>query len=839
MVPLLIVAWACSTQDQSDAATLPGNIEGAWRFRSGDDPAWAKPDFDDGGWRTLHVPGTWEAQGLPQLDGFAWYRRTFHLPRLPQGEKAVLLLGKIDDADETYINGVKIGASGSMNPPRKTAWQDQRLYLVPRDALRQGSNVLAVRVCDFGGGGGIFEGPLVFLWEAEADFYLDLKRAPKTGFPCANFGICGEIASNGRIWPSVYVNPSEQGQWLRELGGGQLSLEESGRKKSDNEFTRRRLTRAWPFASIALEDDAFPGLQIEIRAHAPVALGDAFTSSLPVLSTDITLVNTSPHERQATLRFRWMAADSASFREASIEGFEGVSAGRVFIGFDGACARTVGRLPEVTKVVRIPARGSAPARLLLARHDSQGPYVDRLATLEALVGHASRQWAEVRQATAEFERHLPRTGDPVLDGYVRWYMVAGVALTKLFRNGDVVTLGYTELNQRDSFWTSWLHLVYWPELERRMIEESAAHQRGDGKIPTTILPTIEREDDIDINEYFILRVMRWFEWRRDRELLRKLWPSVKRAIEYLKGRDRDGDSVPDQGSCWADWKDVEGMEGRQYSPHFALLWLAVLRRAADAADVLDDAAASRQYRRLYETSAARIHAPVDKGGLWDGRCYVNRWRDGRADSTVAEEQCVGALFGVIPDDRVGRVFEALRANETKWGVRESYPYRPESFGFEPGDYHNGGIWPFLNSVDAFARFTCGASEDGLRILKKIGWSDLEAEGDFLPNEIVHGETGKNIRWWMQGWDAAYFAAVAFGALGVRRLSDDEIEIMPRLPRDREFATRLLLPEGVLEVERRKGVVSVRSALKRDIELRHGTGARTSLKSGATVVITAD
>lgn len=72
----------------------------------------------------------------------------------------------------------------------------------------------------------------------------------------------------------------------------------------------------------------------------------------------------------------------------------------------------------------------------------------------------------------------------------------------------MITMGYHELNQRDSFWTSFLHLVLYPGLERRMIEISIANQTADGKIPTTLLLVIERKYDVDINEYFCLRIAR-------------------------------------------------------------------------------------------------------------------------------------------------------------------------------------------------------------------------------------------------------------------------------------------------------------------------------------------
>ena len=94
-------------------------------------------------------------------------------------------------------------------------------------------------------------------------------------------------------------------------------------------------------------------------------------------------------------------------------------------------------------------------------------------------------------------------------------------------------MGYRELNQRDSYWTSWLHLVFYKDLERKMIEESIEWQQPSGKIPTTILPLIEREDDLDINAFFILRIARFYRYYHNKQDLINYWPAMKKAMNWL------------------------------------------------------------------------------------------------------------------------------------------------------------------------------------------------------------------------------------------------------------------------------------------------------------------
>ena len=59
---------------------------------------------------------------------------------------------------------------------------------------------------------------------------------------------------------------------------------------------------------------------------------------------------------------------------------------------------------------------------------------------------------------------------------------------------------------------------------------------NDGKIPTTILPAIYRDDNIDITGYFVLRVGRYVQASGDEALLREVYPAVRRALLYLLRR---------------------------------------------------------------------------------------------------------------------------------------------------------------------------------------------------------------------------------------------------------------------------------------------------------------
>jgi hypothetical protein len=137
---------------------------GKWHFKQGDSEKWINPSFDDGAWKQVFVPAYWESQGFPRYDGMGWYRLHFKVPAWYAEKSLILLLGKIDDIDETYINGEQVGRTGRIRSHPNWInldgeYKELRAYTIPSGLLKSGvDNVIAVRVYDGGGGGGIYEG---------------------------------------------------------------------------------------------------------------------------------------------------------------------------------------------------------------------------------------------------------------------------------------------------------------------------------------------------------------------------------------------------------------------------------------------------------------------------------------------------------------------------------------------------------------------------------------------------------------------------------------------------------------------------------------------------------
>lgn len=104
--------------------------------------------YDDSQWKTMKLPQAIEDAGL-DIDGVIWFRRDFNFSTTTT---TFVSLGPIDDSDIVYVNGIQIGLT-------EKEWAKNRYYDIPVSVLKNGTNTIAIRVEDTGGGGGIYGEP--------------------------------------------------------------------------------------------------------------------------------------------------------------------------------------------------------------------------------------------------------------------------------------------------------------------------------------------------------------------------------------------------------------------------------------------------------------------------------------------------------------------------------------------------------------------------------------------------------------------------------------------------------------------------------------------------------
>ncbi|MCR5696321.1 MAG: sialate O-acetylesterase [Marinilabiliaceae bacterium] len=112
---------------------------------------WFATDFDDSKWEEVvpvadgvnDEPTHWGSDGTNAINGSHWLRRAFEVSSAYVGQSATLRLGCIVDADSVYVNGTFVGTTSYQYPPR--------IYNIPKNILREGKNVVTVRVISQGG----------------------------------------------------------------------------------------------------------------------------------------------------------------------------------------------------------------------------------------------------------------------------------------------------------------------------------------------------------------------------------------------------------------------------------------------------------------------------------------------------------------------------------------------------------------------------------------------------------------------------------------------------------------------------------------------------------------
>jgi sialate O-acetylesterase len=140
--------------------------------------AWADPTRDTTDWKPMQCPGKWEKNGYPNMDGILWYRKTIDVPANWAGKDLVLNTGPIDEVDQAFFNGVRFEGKGNIRTGDVSFWNQPRHYIVPGKLVKAGKNLIAIRVFDTAGDGGLWGGDVADMYATLAsgrtDEYISL-----------------------------------------------------------------------------------------------------------------------------------------------------------------------------------------------------------------------------------------------------------------------------------------------------------------------------------------------------------------------------------------------------------------------------------------------------------------------------------------------------------------------------------------------------------------------------------------------------------------------------------------------------------------------------------------
>ena len=170
LLPLFALPMAAQNAPAPATTIILGQsivpLNGPWKFHTGDNPAWADPNFDDSQWETVdltpnaggldlfvpsrsYLPG-WTAKGHPGYWGWAWYRIRVPTAAQPGQKLALTGPGDLDDAYQVFADGRLLGSFGTFpaSSGRPLIYNSQpRMFQLPQTDEHSGAatQVLAFR----------------------------------------------------------------------------------------------------------------------------------------------------------------------------------------------------------------------------------------------------------------------------------------------------------------------------------------------------------------------------------------------------------------------------------------------------------------------------------------------------------------------------------------------------------------------------------------------------------------------------------------------------------------------------------------------------------------------
>ncbi|MCE6989316.1 sialate O-acetylesterase [Dyadobacter sp. CY323] len=120
---------------------------------------WHSSAYKPINWKKLVAPDYWENHGLPDFDGIVWLRKEVNIPASMAGKSLLLNLETLKDLDIIYFNGTEVGR-GTWQPGRRS-------YIVPKELVKEGKNLISIRLENLSGFGGFTSRDASQLWLKE------------------------------------------------------------------------------------------------------------------------------------------------------------------------------------------------------------------------------------------------------------------------------------------------------------------------------------------------------------------------------------------------------------------------------------------------------------------------------------------------------------------------------------------------------------------------------------------------------------------------------------------------------------------------------------------------
>lgn len=343
--------------------------------------------------------------------------------------------------------------------------------------------------------------------------------------------------------------------------------------------------------------------------------------------------------------------------------------------------------------------------------------------------NALLKWALV--GTDRFITHTPPLGTA---------LVAGFATTARGWNGNHSISGrpgYAWYFGRDAAWSAFALDDYGDfESVRKQLDFFQKFQDSSGKIFHELSTSgVVHYDASDATPLYLILAAHYLRASGDIAFIRKSWPHLEKAMEFLCSTDTDGDGLIENTNVGHGWVEGGALWGSHNSIYLTALWAQTLKDAAYMTKQLGKEDLSERYSQ----DAGKVQQFVSEE-FWSnsGQFYnFGRYTDGTFNPERTIMPAIPAYFNLLEDEKAIGNLEELAGNEftTNWGVRI---VSSRSKHFNPRGYHTGSVWPLFTGWTALAEYEYGRPLQGFaHIMNNLQVANHWAQG--YVEEVLHGE----------------------------------------------------------------------------------------------------
>ncbi|MBP1654208.1 MAG: hypothetical protein H6Q28_764, partial [Bacteroidetes bacterium] len=272
--------------------------------------------------------------------------------------------------------------------------------------------------------------------------------------------------------------------------------------------------------------------------------------------------------------------------------------------------------------------------------------------------------------------------------------------------------GYAWYFGRDAAWSSFAVDGYGDfETVRKQLELYQKFQDHTGKIYHELMTSgVVHFDASDSTPLFVILAGHYARASGDVAFVRKSWPSLKRAMDFMYSTDTDGDGLIENTDVGHGWMEPGGsLFGVHSEMHLTALWSQALREAASLAALVGE----KELGATYAADAENVRVILNRD-FWNSRTqYFNygKLKDGTYRGEPTALAAAAALYGLVDDEKARPMLERLAGNgfSTNWGVRV---VSGTSRIFNPRSYQEGSVWPLMTGWTALGEYTYGNSAQG-------------------------------------------------------------------------------------------------------------------------------